>query len=197
MIIVTSVFIEITVVSICQIKGPNGTPYECKFFLRRSSIWLRVSKLRPMQTLPTLLANKMQHCWAKHVANICTPCCVLLHIVATCWKLLDEVWNWSNFRANKCQHFYCFAVIEAWSNNLVFVYTAHPTMLRCRTRTTCHVSIVISIILFYSHPKTQHVVTCCKRLHTSANIVQQETTMLRVVASVCTGLYALTLQRWL
>ena len=45
----------------------------------------------------------------------------------------------------------------------------------------------------YSHLKTQHVVTCCERLHTSANIAQQETTllgqtMLRVVASVCTGL---------
>ena len=44
-------------------------------------------------------------------------CCERLHtmlcVVATCWKLLDEVWNWSNFRANKCQHFYCFAVIEA------------------------------------------------------------------------------------
>ena len=35
--------------------------------------------------------------------------------------------------------------------------------------------------------------TCCERLHTSANIAQQETTllgptMLRVVARVCTGL---------
>ena len=45
----------------------------------------------------------------------------------------------------------------------------------------------------YSHLKTQHVVTCCERLHTSANIAQQATTllgptMLRVVASVCTGL---------
>ena len=47
-----------------------------------------------------------------------------------------------------------------------------------RTRTTCHVSIVILIILFYSHTKTQLVVTCCERLHTSANIAQQETTML-------------------
>ena len=45
----------------------------------------------------------------------------------------------------------------------------------------------------YSHLKTQDVVTCCERLHTSANMAQQETTllgptMLRVVASVCTGL---------
>ena len=30
----------------------------------------------------------------------------------------------------------------------------------------------------YSHLKTQHVVTCCERLHTSANMAQQETTML-------------------
>ena len=38
----------------------------------------------------------------------------------------------------------CFAVIEAWPNNVAFVCTAHPTMLPRRTRTTCHVSIVIS-----------------------------------------------------
>ena len=118
--------------------------------------------------------------------------------------------NWSNFRANKCQHFYCFAVIEAWSNNVVFVCTAHPTMLRRCTRTTCHVSTQIhankkstwrrrwktSQSPLYSHLKTQHVVTCCERLHTSANIAQQDTTllgptMLRVVASVCKGLYKL------
>ena len=151
--------------------------------------------------LATWLANKTQHCWAQHVASVCTPCCVLSRVVATCWKLLDEVWNWSNFRANKCQHFYLFAVIEAWSNNVAFVCTAHPTMLRRRTRTTCHVSTQIhankkstwrrrwktSQSPLYSHLKTH------KRLHTSANIAQQETTllgptMLRVVASVCTGL---------
>ena len=160
-----------------------------------------------MQTLATLLANKTQHCLVQHVASVCTPCCVLLPVVATCWKLLDEVWNWSNFRANKRHHFYCFAVIEAWSNSVAFVCTAHPTMLRRPTRTTCHVSTQIhankkstwrrrwktSQSPVYSHLKTQHVVTCCERLHTSANIAQQETTllgptMLRVVASVCTGL---------
>ena len=70
-------------------------------------------------------------------------CCESLHtmlcVVACCCDLL-EVWNWSNFRANKCQHFYCFAVIEAWSNIVAFVCTAHPTMLRRCTRTTCPVS---------------------------------------------------------
>ena len=75
-------------------------------------------------------------------------CCERLHtmlcVVATCWKLLDEVWNWSNFRANKCQHFYCFAVIEARSNNVALVCTAHPTMLRWRTCIAYLVSIEIS-----------------------------------------------------
>ena len=80
-------------------------------------------------------------------------------------------------------------------------------MLRRRTCTTCHVSTQMhankkstwrrrwktSQSPLYSHLKTQHVVTCCERLHTSANIAEQETTllgpiMLRVVASVCTGL---------
>ena len=80
-------------------------------------------------------------------------------------------------------------------------------MLSRRTRTTCHVSTQIhankkstwrrrwktSQSPLYSHLKTQHVVTCCEHLHTSANIAQQETTLLgptllRVVASICTGL---------
>ena len=156
-----------------------------------------------LQTLATLLANKTQHCWAQHVANCLHT---MLCVVACCCDLLDEVWNWSNFRANKCQHFYCFAVIEAWSNNVAFVCTAHPTILRRRTPTTCHVSTQIhankkstcrrrwktSQSPLYSHLKTQHV-TCCERLHTSANIAQHETallgpTMLRVFAGVCTGL---------
>ena len=29
--------------------------------------------------------------WAQHVASVCTPCCVILRVLATCWKLLDEV----------------------------------------------------------------------------------------------------------
>ena len=37
--------------------------------------------LRPVQTLATLLANKTQHCWAQHVASVCTPSCVLLRLV--------------------------------------------------------------------------------------------------------------------
>ena len=35
-----------------------------------------------MQTAATLLANNSHHCWMLHVASVCTPCCMLLSVVA-------------------------------------------------------------------------------------------------------------------
>ena len=49
-----------------------------------------------MQTLATLLANKTQHCWAQHVASVCTPCCVLLRLVGSCWMKFDQFQTSSN-----------------------------------------------------------------------------------------------------
>ena len=37
-----------------------------------------------MQTDATLLANNSQHCWMLYVASVCTPCCMLLDVVACC-----------------------------------------------------------------------------------------------------------------
>ena len=45
--------------------------------------------LRPVQTLATLLANKTQHCFAQHVASVCTPCCVLLSVVGSSWMKFE------------------------------------------------------------------------------------------------------------
>ena len=39
-----------------------------------------------MQTDATLLANNSQHCWMLHVASVCTPCCMLLRVVARSLK---------------------------------------------------------------------------------------------------------------
>ena len=33
----------------------------------------------------TLLANNSQHCWMLHVVSVCTPCCILLDVVACCY----------------------------------------------------------------------------------------------------------------
>ena len=30
----------------------------------------------------TLLANNSQYCWMLHIASVCTPCCMLLGVVA-------------------------------------------------------------------------------------------------------------------
>ena len=54
-------------------------------------LWEVETLLRPVQTLATLLAKKMQHCWAQLVASVCTPCCVLLRVVACCCDLLEVV----------------------------------------------------------------------------------------------------------
>ena len=35
-----------------------------------------------VQTDATLLANNSQRCWMLHVASVCTPCCMLLDVVA-------------------------------------------------------------------------------------------------------------------
>ena len=37
-----------------------------------------------VQTDATLLTNNFQHCWMLHVASVCTPCCMLLDVVACC-----------------------------------------------------------------------------------------------------------------
>ena len=39
-----------------------------------------------MQTDATLLATNSQPCWMLHVASVCTPCCVLLGVVAQSLK---------------------------------------------------------------------------------------------------------------
>ena len=42
----------------------------------------------------TLFRNKgpckrWQHCWSQHVASVCTPCCVLLRLVGSCWMKFE------------------------------------------------------------------------------------------------------------
>ena len=50
------------------------------------------------------------------------------HPVTCFCMLLNKVWNWSNFRANNSQHFFCSMIAEAWRNNVGSVCTALPTL---------------------------------------------------------------------
>ena len=127
-----------------------------------------------MQTLATLLANKTLHCWTQHVASVCTPCCVLLRVVATCWKLLDEVGScWMPTSAN-------ISIVSRSSKRgptMLRSFTQHiqqccagARALQTKNRVVCmELWVYVSQSPLYSHLKTQHVVTCCERLHTSRN----------------------------
>ena len=169
--------------------------------------WVKGPCKRSQHCLPTrrnILGPNMLRAFAHHV--VC--CCVLLRLVGSCWMKFETGQTSEPTSAN-------ISIVSRSSKRgptmlrsfAQHILKAHPTMLRRRTRTTCHVSTQIhsnkkstwrrrwkmSQSPLYSHLKTQDVVTCCERLHTLANIAQQETTLLgqtilRVVASVCTGL---------
>ena len=52
--------------------------YVCKTYNKRQI------SLSYVETGVTLLVNKSQHCWMLHVGSVCTPCCILLDVVACC-----------------------------------------------------------------------------------------------------------------
>ena len=128
-------------------------------------------------------------------------CCDLLEVVGWSLKLVklqrQQVPTFLLFRGHRSVVQQCCVRLYSTSNK---VGPAHAHyMPRIHTNTceqenkTWRRRWKTSQSPLYSHLKTQRVVTCCERLHTSANISQQETTllgptMLRVVASVCTGL---------
>ena len=57
-------------------------------FLKQNGLFPKglnwVQHWSPVQTDSTLLANNSQHCWMLHVASVCTPCCMLLDVLACC-----------------------------------------------------------------------------------------------------------------
>jgi len=128
----------------------------------------------------------MLRAFAHHVV-----CCYdLLEVVGWRLKLVklqsQQVPTFLFFRGHRSVVQQCCIRLHSTSNN---VAPAHV-----HQRVVCmELWVFVSQRPLYSHLKTQHVVTCCERLHTSANIAQQETTLLAptmfdVVVSVCTGL---------
>ena len=113
------------------------------------------------------------------------------HPVACCCVLLRKVWNRSNFSANNSPHFFCSVIAEALRNNVGSVCTPLPTLLGPRTLIMHGLQRLTGCILPTMHCRSQH---CWELLHpfattanthaTTPNIVG--TTMLGVVASVCT-----------
>ena len=122
----------------------------------------RLHALTPVQTDPSLLANNSQHCWMLHVPSVCTPCCILLHVVACCCAKFETSQCWirlhssSNIVGATRAH-------NAWFTKSYGLYPSHDAL-----QVTTLLGVVASV---------------CTPLPTRT---QQIPTMLGVVAFVCT-----------
>ena len=128
------------------------------------------SVLCPVQTLDaTLLANYSQHCWMLHVESVCTPCCMLLDVVAQSLKPVEpfsqQLPTFLLFRDRRSVAQQCWSRLHS-SSNIVGVYARSLRMdfkdlwLVFFPRCTAGPNIVGS-----QHCWRNNVGSCCARLH--------------------------------
>ena len=85
--------------------------------LNRIAFALALKPCKPsVQTDATLLANNSQHCWMLHVSSVCTPCCMLLRVVARslaqqCWELLRPFARSLRADSSSCRHEKLFGIV--------------------------------------------------------------------------------------
>ena len=138
-----------------------------------------------VQTDATLLANNSQHCWMLHVASVCTPCCMLLDVVAQSLKQVklfsQQLPTYFLFRDRRSVAQQCWIRFHS-SSKIVGATHAHYAWF---TKSLW----VVSFPQCTAGPNI--VGSWCIRLHITANT--HATTpnivgaaMLGVVASVCT-----------
>ena len=139
-----------------------------------------------MQTDETLLANNSQHCWMLHVASVCTPCCMLLDVVAQSLKPVKLF-------SQQLPTFVLFRDRRSVAQQCWIRCTALPTLLGPRTLITHGLQRLMGCILCHDALQVPALLglSCCIRLHTTANMHATTpnivgATMLGVVASVCT-----------
>ena len=109
----------------------------------------------------TLLTNNSQHCWMLHVASVCTPCCILLDVVAQSLKLVklfsQQLPTFLLFRDRRSVAQQCSIRLHS-SSNVVGAAHAHYAWF---TKTYG---------LYPSHDALPNIVgSCCIHLHTTAN----------------------------
>ena len=88
----------------CYMLRPFAHPVAFCWFL------LRVvgQSLKPVKLLA--LCKRAQRCWMLHVASVCTPCCILLDVVACCWAKFETGQTFSTMQTgallltNQSQH---------------------------------------------------------------------------------------------
>ena len=144
-----------------------------------------------MQMDATLLSNNSQHCWMLHVASVCTPCCMLLDVVACCCAKFETSQTfqpttpnisfvpWSPKRSATMLDPFAQLFQHCWG---------HARSLRMDYKD-------LWVVFFPRCTAGPNIVgSCCIRLHTTANTHATTpnivgATMLGVVVSVCTQPY--------
>ena len=82
-----------------------------------------------MQTDATLLANNFQHCWMLHVASVCTPCCMLLDVVACCCAKLETGQTGCILPTTHCRFHHCWEFLHPFRTLLPKRTQQLPTLL--------------------------------------------------------------------
>ena len=144
--------------------------------------------LSHVQTDETLLANNSQHCWMLHVASVCTPCCMLLDVVACCCAKFETGQTFQPATPNIC--FVPWSPKRSATMLDPFAQLFHHYWGDARSLRLVYKDLwVVSFLRCTAGPN--FVGSCCSRLYTTAkthattpNIVGA--TMLGVVASVFT-----------
>ena len=128
----------------------------------------------------------------------CKPLHTMLCVVATSWKLLPwmkfetgqtsaptsaniSIVSRSSKRGRTMLGSFAQHIQQSCTGHAHYMPVSHDSNLAgMNQRVVCmELWVFVSQSPLNSHLKTQHVVTCCERLHTSANIAQhEETTML-------------------
>ena len=113
-----------------------------------------LSKLAPCKWTPLrLLANNSQHCWMLHVVCInCTPCCMLLGVVAQSLKSVKLLATWKrmqqtpNIVGPTINGGIKFSQLCPFARTVKPVLSGHPLLII--KRTLAEVPLLISLIYF-------------------------------------------------
>ena len=129
-----------------------------------------------------LLANNSQHCWMLHVAFVCTPCCMLLDVLACCCAKFETGQNfqpttpnisfapWSPKRsatmldpfAKLFQHCWGHARSLHMVYKDLFMACILPTM-HCRSQNCWE--LLHPFAHYYQHAPNNSQHCCCVHLH--------------------------------
>ena len=124
-----------------------------------------------MQTDGTLLANNSQHCWMLHVASVCTPCCMLLGVVAQSLKPVklfsQQLPTFLLFRDRRSEAQQCWIRLHS-SSNIVWAAHAHcawftKTYGWYPSHDTLQFPTLLGVVASVCTPLP--TLSCCVRLH--------------------------------